>query len=100
MSDLPEPYGILYQFAPELDKDIPDNLNAAIRLLEPNYNGVIIRFNSVRFEEDSKTQQVVVKYDYTLVSGQVNKEDIDDFHNILGCLIYDLILVKMTINEE
>ena len=56
MSDLPEPYGVLYQFAHEYDKDAPETENAAIRILEPKFKNVVIRFNQVQFIEDHITK--------------------------------------------
>lgn len=99
MSDLPEPYGVLYQFAHEYDKDVPETENAAIRILEPKFKNVVIRFNQVQFIEDHLTNNLRIKYDYTIIKGEVNKKDINNFKEILGNLLYDLMLVKFSSDE-
>ncbi len=99
MSDLPEPYGVLYQFAHEYDKDSPETENASIRILEPRFKDVVIRFNQVEFIEDSITNNLRIKFDYTIINGEVNKKDINEFKEILGNLLYDLMLVKFSSDE-
>ncbi len=99
MSDLPEPYGVLYQFATEYDKDAPDSANAAIRILEPRFKGVVIRFNLVEFVEEHVSQNLRLKYDYNIIHGSVDTKDISDFKEVLGNLLYDLLLVKFSSDE-
>lgn len=94
MSDLPESYGVLYQFAHEFDKDAKDSENAAIRILEPKYKGIVIRFNHVSFVENAAQDNFVMKYNYDIISGKVPKADKKDFDTLVGDLLYDLMLVK------
>lgn len=99
MSDFPESYGVLYQFAPEYDENVPDDTTAAIRILEPKYKGVVIRYNTVKFIEDPVSNNLKLSFNYEIVFGEVAASDIPNFVNILGDLLYDLMLVKIQLDS-
>jgi len=95
--DLPECYGVLYKFVPEYDADTPEDINAAILLLEPQFKGIVIRFKQVRFVEMGDSLKL--QYSYDVVKGEVSPKDKPEFENTLGNLLYDLMLVKFQIDN-
>jgi hypothetical protein len=97
MSDiLPEPYGVLFQPAPEFDKDIPDDATAAIRLLEPEYKDIVIRYNTIRFVEAEDESMLSLKFDYDIICGKISDNRKTDFEITLGNLLYDIILARVS----
>lgn len=95
--ELPEYYGVLYKFVPEYDKDVPDDFNAAILLLEPKFKGIVIRFGIIQFVEMDGV--LTLKYTYDIVKGECPKQDKEEFENTLGNLAYDLILTRYEIDK-
>ena len=90
--NLPEPYGVLFQPAPEHDVDAPEEATAAIRILEPAYHGVVIRYNTVRFEEAETAENATVHFDYDIIHGHVAASNKTDFEITLGNLLYDIMI--------
>lgn len=96
---LPEPYGVLYQLAPEYDVDVPEEETAAIRLLEPEYNGVVVRFHTVRFEESDDYESAVLKFEYNILYGSVKTSKFD-FEITLGNFLYDRMLERLSQEDQ
>jgi hypothetical protein len=95
-NNLPEPYGVLFQPAPEFDADVSEDETAAIRLLDPEYKGIVIRYNTISFNEIDDASQLSLKFDYKIISGKIPSKKKADFEITLGNLLYDIILQKIS----
>lgn len=93
---LPEPYGVLFQPAPDFDTDIPDEATAAIRILEPEYKDVVVRFHTVALNEVEAKDELAVSFNYDIISGNVPDKAKTDFEITLGNLLFDIILYKLS----
>lgn len=89
---LPEPYGVLYTSASEFDEGRPSSDNAAIRILEPEFKNVVIRFTHIECGDPDVDDEVGIRYNYEFVDGHVPPEKLVDFHVTLGNLVFDVIL--------
>lgn len=89
---LPEPYGVLYSYAPEFDEGQPESVPAAIKILDPGYKDIVIRYNTVSFTESENQDTATLHFDYTILKGKVPEESVADFEITLGNLLHDLIL--------
>lgn len=67
-----------------LDKSV--NELAVIEILEGKYKGIQYTYGTVKPLDDN----AVLKFSYDLVEGEV--EDKDDFHNILGDILVNIVM--------
>lgn len=83
-----EKYGVMYGFSPEHDLN-PDD-SAAIRILEPDFFGIVFRFNTVTVKEEN--DHAVLKFDYSIIEGSVPDSELVEFELRLGNLLHDILV--------
>jgi hypothetical protein len=95
MSDprpLPEPFGVMFSFAPEHDKDAPEDATAAIKILEAPFKGIVVRYTTVEFGESIENEAALLKFNYTIISGEVPDSKKVEFELLLGNMLHDILL--------
>lgn len=96
---LPEPFGVMYRPAPEFDETDPEDATRALMILEPAFNGVVFRFNTIKMEEDETHENALLHYDYTLINGKVSDDRKAEFEFLIGNLLYDILLESINTNQ-
>ena len=73
---------------------------ARIRILDPRWSDVIIRYGSIKFEEtDLETNEAVLSFDYEVIHipkelssfNQKTDEEKSDFESLIGDILIDII---------
>lgn len=97
MSDLPEPFGVLYEYAPEYGNE-KDNL--PIRLKEKDLDGIVVQIHTINFLEDEDKTGATLQFNYDVLDGVPS--DVKLLEQTLGNLLHDFILqsISSSSNEE
>lgn len=98
MSDLPEPFGVLYEYAAEYGNE---NDNLPIRLKEKDLDGIVVQIHTVNFLEDEDKTGATLQFDYDVLDGVPS--DVKLLEQTLGNLLHDFILQSISnssSNEE
>lgn len=71
--------------------DSKDGEESGIRLTDPSYNGLVIRFGKIGIQE--KTDEAVLAFDYDILSGEVPTDpfQLQKLENELGDILVDLL---------
>jgi hypothetical protein len=62
---------------------------AAIELAEGKFSGVAIKYGVIKLEEVD--ENLVLNFDYDIVSGQVAESDKDEFNQVIGSILVQLL---------
>lgn len=71
----------------------------AVELLENPYEGILITYGKVNFEEDEKQEVLKIHFDYELIRDNGNEYDKKEFENHIGDLLQDIIRYEMLRNR-
>ena len=65
--------------------------DGAIRILDENYNNVAVSIGKIRIDDSSEDDKATLKYDYDVLEVPENIELDEDFDNLLGDIIVDIL---------
>lgn len=93
MTAIPEPYGVMYEFAPDYDATAPKEATAAIRLLDPDLKGIVFRYDTISVKEVEAEDSAHIEFTYTVLDGDI--KDTTEFELRLGNLLHDILLLSL-----
>tara|TARA_R110000824_G_scaffold283177_1_gene471544 strand:+ start:468 stop:755 length:288 start_codon:yes stop_codon:yes gene_type:complete len=72
----------------------------AIRILDEKYKNVAVSIGKIRIDDSSKDDKATLKYDYDVLEVPENIELDEDFDNLLGDIIVDILESKLESDPE
>jgi hypothetical protein len=71
-----------------------------IRILDEKYKNVAVSIGKIRIDDSSKDDKATLKYDYDVLEVPENIELDEDFDNLLGDIIVDILESKLENDPE
>lgn len=71
----------------------------AIKLHENPYDGIIITYGRVSFDEDDENYILRIAFEYTIEENNKNEYDMNVFEKYIGDLLQELIIFQLSNNN-
>lgn len=69
--------------------DSKNNDETAIRITEPPFENLVVRFGKIGIKEDG--DRAILAFDYDVLSGNVSTEDSEKLGDFLGDILVDIL---------
>ena len=71
----------------------------AIQLMEDPYNGMIVRYDEVKFEEDKVNDELCIKFEYDILDDADLDYNTEELEQYLGDFLQELIIHGLENND-